>query len=124
NTETEPQGARNGVRSPCDLYVPGIGVPWAGPNNETPEARQPMNPTVPIANWGDAVLLSVTNALNNFLAAIPLIVGALLILLIGWILSNIVARLVTRLLAGAGVDRVFAQHGGAVYPEGAMRYTP
>jgi hypothetical protein len=83
-----------------------------------------MPVTVAVQNWGDAVLLAVTNALNNFLAAIPLIIGALLILLIGWILSNIAARLVTRVLRSAGVDRVYAEHGAAVYPEGAMRYTP
>ena len=83
-----------------------------------------MNITTPITTWGDAVFVSLTNALNNFLAAVPLIVGALLILLIGWILSNILAGLTTRLLRRAGVDRLYAQHGQAVYPEGAMRYTP
>jgi Conserved TM helix len=83
-----------------------------------------MNITTPITTWGDAVFVSLTNALNNFLAAIPLIIGALLILLIGWVLSNIAARLVTRLLRGAGIDRLYAEHGQAVYPEGAMRYTP
>jgi hypothetical protein len=83
-----------------------------------------MNITAPITDWGDAVMLAITNALDNFLAAIPAIIGALLILLIGWILSNAAAALVLRIMRGANVDRVFAEHGEGVYPAGAMRYTP
>jgi hypothetical protein len=83
-----------------------------------------MNITAPISDWGDAVMLAVTNALNNLLAAIPAIIGALLILLIGWLLSNAAAALVLRVMRRANVDRVFAEHGDGVYPAGAMRYTP
>jgi hypothetical protein len=83
-----------------------------------------MNVTAPITDWGQAVMLAITNALNNFLAAIPAIIGALLILLIGWILSNIAATLVTRLLRGANVDRLFATHGEGVYPADALRFQP
>ena len=81
-------------------------------------------PTVTVNNWGDAILLAATNALNNFLAAIPAILAALLLLAIGWILSGIAARLVTRVLRAAGADRLFAQHGEGVYPKSAMQYTP
>ncbi|HKG57815.1 MAG TPA: mechanosensitive ion channel [Candidatus Limnocylindrales bacterium] len=80
--------------------------------------------TAPINDWGDAIMLSVTNALNSFLAAIPSIIGALVILAIGWFLSGILARLVTAALSRAGADRVFAQHGNGVYPEQAMQYPP
>ncbi len=72
-------------------------------------------PTVEISNWGDAIFLAVSNALNTFLAAIPQIIGALLIILIGWIIAGIVARIVSELLRRAGADRLFAQHGVAVY---------
>jgi hypothetical protein len=81
-------------------------------------------PTVAISNWGDAILLAATNALNNFLAAIPSILAALLLLAIGWILAGIAARLVSRGLRAAGADRLFAQHGEGVYPRSAMQYTP
>ena len=83
-----------------------------------------MNINTPINGWGDAIFLSVTNALNTFLAAIPSILGAIIILIIGWFLSGIAARLVSRALKAAGADRVFAQHGEGVYPQGAMRYQP
>ena len=55
-------------------------------------------PTVEISTWGDAVFLSLSNALNTFLAAIPQVIGALLILIIGWIVAGMVARLVGELL--------------------------
>jgi Mechanosensitive ion channel, conserved TM helix len=63
-------------------------------------------------DWGNAVFVAVSTAINNFLAAIPAVIGALVILLIGWILSNILARIVRELLERAGADRLFAQHGG------------
>jgi hypothetical protein len=74
-------------------------------------------PTTTISNWGDAVFLSLSNALNGFLAAIPLVVGALLIILIGWIIAGVLARVVTELLRRVGADRLFAEHGGRVYGE-------
>jgi hypothetical protein len=77
-----------------------------------------------IQDWGDAIFLSLSNALNAFLNAIPVVLGALVILLIGWILSAILARLVATLLAKANVDRVFAEHGGAVYGNQARQFQP
>jgi hypothetical protein len=68
-----------------------------------------------VTSWGDAVFLSLSNALNSFLAAIPLVIGALIIIVIGWIIAGALARLVTEVLARAGADRLFAEHGGQVY---------
>jgi hypothetical protein len=81
-------------------------------------------PTVAISNWGDAVFLALSNALNTFLAAIPQIVGALLIIVIGWIIAGILARVTTGLLRRAGADRLFAEHGGAVYGAQSERIKP
>ena len=72
-------------------------------------------PTTTISNWGDAVFLSLSNALNSFLAAIPLVIGALVIIVIGWIIAGVLARLVEEVLRRAGADRLFAEHGGEVY---------
>ena len=74
-------------------------------------------PTTTISSWGDAVFLSLSNALNSFLAAIPLVIGALLIIIIGWIIAGILARVVTEVLRRVGADRLFAEHGGRVYGE-------
>jgi hypothetical protein len=80
--------------------------------------------TQPIEDWGQAIFLSLTTALNTLLAAIPAVIGALVILVIGWILSGILARLVTAGLRRVGVDRVFAEHGGAVYGQRAEQFQP
>jgi hypothetical protein len=82
-------------------------------------------PTVPIQDWGDSVFLAISTALNNFIAAIPAIIGALLILLIGWILSNILATIADRVLEAVGADRLYAEHGGQqVYGEAVGRVVP
>ena len=81
-------------------------------------------PTTEISDWGDAVFLAVSNALNTFIAAIPQVLGALLIILIGWILAGALARLTTELLKRAGADRLFAQHGGDVYGPQSRRIQP
>ena len=77
-----------------------------------------------VTDWGDAIFLSLTNALNTFLAAIPQIIGALLILLIGWIIAGIVARLLREVLERAGADRLFAKHGGEVYGSRSAEFQP
>jgi hypothetical protein len=81
-------------------------------------------PTVEISSWGDAVFLSLSNALNTFLNAIPQVIGALLIILIGWIIAGALARLVSELLRRAGADRIFAERGGEVYGPQSARIKP
>jgi len=80
--------------------------------------------TQPISTWGDAIFVSLSNALNGFLTAIPLVVGAIVILVIGWIISNVVARIVRELLSRGGADRLFAEHGGDVYGSASKRIKP
>jgi Mechanosensitive ion channel, conserved TM helix len=74
-------------------------------------------PTTEISDWGDAVFLSVSNALNAFLNAVPLVIGALLIIIIGWIIAGLLARVTTEVLRRLGADRLFAEHSGRVYGE-------
>ncbi len=77
-----------------------------------------------VTDWGDALFLSLTNALNSFLNAIPQVIGALLIIVIGWIISNVLARLVREILERGGADRLFAQHGGEVYGTRSSAFQP
>jgi hypothetical protein len=81
-------------------------------------------PVVTVQNWGDSIFLALTNALNMFLTAIPLVIGAIVILAIGWILASIAARVVSTALAKAGVDRLYAQHGSSVYGGAARSAKP
>ncbi|MCV0402601.1 MAG: mechanosensitive ion channel [Chloroflexi bacterium] len=61
-----------------------------------------MNETV--TTWGDAVMLSVTEALQNFLGFLPALVGAILVLVLGWIISGLLAGLIERVLKTLGFE--------------------
>ncbi|HUF06883.1 MAG TPA: small-conductance mechanosensitive ion channel [Candidatus Binatia bacterium] len=58
-----------------------------------------------VQNWGDAVMVSATEALQNFLGFLPALVGAILILIIGWFLAGLLAGLVERGLKMVGFER-------------------
>jgi hypothetical protein len=54
---------------------------------------------------------AVNTMLTNFLAALPSIVGALLLLIIGWIVAGIAGGFVTRLLRKVGLDTLATKAG-------------
>ena len=58
-----------------------------------------------VQNWGDAVLVSVTTALQNLIGFLPALIGAILILVLGWIIAGIIAGLVERGLKAVGFER-------------------
>jgi hypothetical protein len=60
------------------------------------ERKDKMTGTV--TNWGAAIMTSLTAALSLFLAAIPRIIGFIVILIIGWLISGILAAAVAALL--------------------------
>lgn len=64
-----------------------------------------------ITDWGAAVMTSLTAALSLFLAAIPRIVGFLVILIIGWIISGLLASGVAALLRAIRFNTL-AQNAG------------
>jgi hypothetical protein len=53
---------------------------------------------VPVQDTGDALKASLTGALNTFFAAIPRIIGFAVVLIVGWIISSLLARGVLALL--------------------------
>jgi mechanosensitive ion channel-like protein len=53
---------------------------------------------VPVRDTGDALRASLTGALNSFFSAIPRIIGFAVVLIIGWIISSLLARGVQALL--------------------------
>ena len=64
-----------------------------------------------VETWGDAVMVSITEALQNFLGFLPALVGALLILLIGWFIAGLLAGLVERGLKAVGFERAAQSTG-------------
>ena len=64
-----------------------------------------------VQNWGDAVMVSVTTALQNFIGFLPALVGAILILVLGWIVAGLIAGLVERVLKTVGFERAASATG-------------
>ncbi|MCA1571894.1 MAG: small-conductance mechanosensitive ion channel [Chloroflexi bacterium] len=60
---------------------------------------------------GDAVLVSVTEALQNFLGFLPQLVGAIIILVLGWIIAGLLAGLVETVLKRVGFERAAESTG-------------
>jgi hypothetical protein len=58
-----------------------------------------------VQNWGDAVLVSVTTALENLLGFLPALIGALIVLILGWIIAGFLAGLVEKALKAVGFER-------------------
>ena len=81
-----------------------------------------------VQDWGDAVMVSVTEALQNFLGFLPALVGAILILVIGWIVAGLLAALVERGLKMIGFERAaqttgiagFIQRSGSSWTASAI----
>lgn len=67
--------------------------------------------TTVVTDWGDAVLVSATDALRNFLGFLPQLVGAILVLVIGWIIAGLVAALIQRILERVGFERAAQSTG-------------
>ncbi|GAC1512902.1 MAG: hypothetical protein NVS1B3_16960 [Candidatus Dormibacteraceae bacterium] len=64
-----------------------------------------------VGSWLDAVMLSITAALVTFLSFIPAIIGAIIILVVGWIIAGFLGRIVTTLLEKVGFERAAARTG-------------
>ena len=64
-----------------------------------------------VNSWGDALLTSLTGALSVLLAAIPKIIGFLLIIIIGWFIAGLISRVVAGILRTVKFNEV-AQRSG------------
>jgi len=64
-----------------------------------------------VSGWFDAVMLSITAALVTFLSFLPAIIGAIIILVVGWLLAGFIGRLVTMFLDRIGFERAAQRTG-------------
>jgi hypothetical protein len=68
-------------------------------------------PVTPASDLGEAFFTSLGAALSLFVIAIPKILGFLVILLVGWFVASLLARLVARLLRGVRFDEFAGRTG-------------
>lgn len=66
---------------------------------------------VGIRDTGDAIWYSFTNALNGFMSFLPALVGAIIVLIIGWIISGFLAKLIVKALNMIGFERAVQNSG-------------
>jgi hypothetical protein len=75
-------------------------------------------------NLADTLSASFNQVVNDLVTALPAIIGALLILLIGWIIAKVASGIVRRVLERAGADRAMATRGAEVYGARAATFKP
>src|SRR5262245_50117199 len=68
---------------------------------------------VPIRDWGDAITTSLAQALSLFLAAIPRIIGFIIIVAIGWFIATLIARAVSAVLRSIRFNELAERSGFA-----------
>jgi hypothetical protein len=68
---------------------------------------------VPVQDTGDAFRASLAGALNTFLEAIPRVIGFALVLIVGWIISSLIARGVQALLHAVKFNELARRSGFA-----------
>src|SRR5688572_27225095 len=72
----------------------------------------PMNTTMTaVRDFGEATWTSLVAAMALFFAAIPKVLGFLVILIVGWIVAAILARAIAAVLRRIQFDRLAAQSG-------------
>ncbi|MGE5375508.1 MAG: mechanosensitive ion channel family protein [Bacteroidota bacterium] len=78
-----------------------------------------------ITDWGAAVMTSLTAALTMFLAAIPRVIGFIVILVIGWLIAGVLAAAVAALLRAVRFNDLAQRSGlaGFVHSMGVRKDT-
>lgn len=68
---------------------------------------------VPARDMGEALRASLAGALNTFLSAIPRLLGFAIVLIVGWLISSLLARGVAALLNAVKFDELSRRSGFA-----------
>ena len=64
-----------------------------------------------IRDTSEAIVFSLYNALNRFISFLPALIGAILIVVIGWFVSGFIARLIERGLKALGLESAVERSG-------------
>ena len=64
-----------------------------------------------IRNLGEAIWQAFTQALSAFMSFLPALLGAIIVLIVGWFVSSFLARLIQRGLEAIGLERAVERSG-------------
>ncbi len=70
-----------------------------------------IQPAGGIRDTSEAIFYSLTNAFVRFVSFLPALIGAALILIIGWFVSGLLARLIERALKAVGFEAAVERSG-------------
>jgi len=77
-----------------------------------------------LRNMGEATWYSFTQALNTFMSFLPSLIGAIIVLVVGWFIAGFLARLIARGLNAIGLERAVERSGiGRFIEEANTRWT-
>src|SRR5437868_2818570 len=65
----------------------------------------------PISNLSQAFLSSLSTGLSTVMSYLPAVIGAILLLIIGWALASVVDRVLTTILARVGFEHLTDRFG-------------
>ncbi|MGI9146966.1 MAG: mechanosensitive ion channel family protein [Chloroflexota bacterium] len=74
-------------------------------------------PIAPVTDWGEALMTSLATGLVILFAAIPKIIGFLIILIIGWLIASAIATAVTAVLRTVKFNDVAKRSGFSGFVE-------
>ena len=60
-----------------------------------------------IQNWGDALVVALQDLLRGFVSIIPEIIGAIIILIVGWFIAIAIGKLVAEILKKIKFNQIF-----------------
>jgi hypothetical protein len=70
-----------------------------------------------VSDWGEAIITSLTGAMMMFFAAIPKVLAFAVILVVGWFVAGLIARLVAGILRRVKFNELAAHSGFAGFVE-------
>jgi small-conductance mechanosensitive channel len=68
-------------------------------------------PATGIRDWGEAMMTSATGALALLLAAVPKIIGFVIILLVGWFIAGLIAKAIAAVLRKVNFNEMATRSG-------------
>jgi len=64
-----------------------------------------------VQTWGEAITLSLIELWARFISFIPALIGAVLVFVLGWILANVLGKLIEKALKTARLDQALGKVG-------------
>ena len=68
-----------------------------------------------LRSFGDSVMVSLTQGLSVLMTFIPVLLGALVVLTVGWLISSVLAKLIEKGLVALGLERVVLRIGADTF---------